>query len=113
MAKEKHMSSKVHHRAETESVVACVSTGHLDMVVAIIGAASLILNVVHAANKDAAAHTPDPYLKALEVLNVSKEQMSHFAPQQDEGKDEQSTVWDGRHAKMRKLLTDVTSPEQQ
>ncbi|GJT95553.1 hypothetical protein Tco_1091071, partial [Tanacetum coccineum] len=24
-----------------------------------------------------------------------------------------STVWDGRHAKMRKLLTDVTLPEQQ
>ncbi|GKB81813.1 hypothetical protein Tco_0948708, partial [Tanacetum coccineum] len=33
--------------------------------------------------------------------------------QQDEGRDKQSMVWDGRHAKMRKLLTDVTLPEQQ
>ncbi|GKC97719.1 hypothetical protein Tco_1167994 [Tanacetum coccineum] len=38
----------------------------------------------------------------------------HFAlvDQQDEGRDKQLTVWDGRHAKMRKLLTDVTLPEQ-
>nr|GEZ72768.1 hypothetical protein [Tanacetum cinerariifolium] len=56
MAKEKHTSSKVHHRADSGSVPACVSTGHSDMAVAIIGAASPILNVVHAANKDAATH---------------------------------------------------------
>nr|GEU70303.1 hypothetical protein [Tanacetum cinerariifolium] len=72
------MSSEVHHRADSEYVPACVSTGRSDMVFAIIGVASLILNVVPAANKDAAAHN-----------------------------------WDSRHAKMRKLLTDVTLPEQQ
>nr|GEV43337.1 hypothetical protein [Tanacetum cinerariifolium] len=60
MEKEKHMSSEVHLRADSRSVPACVSTGRSDMVVAIIGAASPILNVVHAANKDAAAHS-DPY----------------------------------------------------
>nr|GEX72377.1 hypothetical protein [Tanacetum cinerariifolium] len=54
--KEKHTSSEVHHRADSESVPACVSTGRSNMAVTIIGAASPILNVVHAANKDAAAY---------------------------------------------------------
>ncbi|GKA91659.1 hypothetical protein Tco_0813584 [Tanacetum coccineum] len=57
MEKEKHTSSEVHHRADSGSVPACVSTGRSDMAVTIIGAASPILNVVPAANKDAAAHT--------------------------------------------------------
>nr|GEW42596.1 hypothetical protein [Tanacetum cinerariifolium] len=56
MAKEKNMSSEVHHRADFGSVHGCVSIGRSDMVVAIIGVTSPILNVVHAANKDAVAH---------------------------------------------------------
>nr|GEV43130.1 hypothetical protein [Tanacetum cinerariifolium] len=54
--KEKHICSEVHHRADSGSVPACVSTGRSDMVVAIIGVASPIFNVVPAANKDAAVH---------------------------------------------------------